>query len=111
MSVHTDLDLFRRVIRRPVITEKSSRMMEPPPGKQQTVARKYTFEVDARANKTLIRQAIEAIYQVKVRKINTMTVHGKPRQFGRRVSGRTSSWKKAIVTLQPGHEINLYEGA
>ncbi len=104
MTGSTDADLFRRVILRPVVTEKSSRMMEQEP-------RKYTFEVDARATKTTIRKAIEGIYEVKVKKVNTITVHGKRRQFGRRVSGHTSSWKKAIVTLQPGYEINLYEGA
>ncbi|MFQ6130851.1 MAG: 50S ribosomal protein L23 [Armatimonadota bacterium] len=104
MRSPAELDKHRQVIIRPVVSEKSTRLMEQEP-------KKYTFEVHRDANKTMIRQAIEAIYEVKVKKINTLNVRGKRRDFGRRyATGYTASWKKAIVTLQPGHELNIFEG-
>lgn len=90
----------RDVIIRPLITEKSNDLM---------AEGKYTFEVDRRANKTQIRQAVEALFNVKVRKVNTMRVPGKLRRRGRFV-GRTPERKKAIVTVAPGHEIKIFEG-
>lgn len=79
----------RDIIYRPVITERTSEMMG---------ENKYTFEVDKRANKTEIRQAIEQIFKVKVVKVNTMIVPAKPKTYGRH-SGYTSEWKKAFVQL------------
>lgn len=87
------------IIIRPVVTEKSSAMME---------QRKYVFQVRRDANKTDIRRAVEQKFRVKVAKVNTLTVPGKTRRMGRFV-GRTPSWKKAVVTLAPGHSINIFE--
>ncbi len=79
----------RDIIKRPVITERTSELMS---------NLKYVFEVDKRANKTEIGQAIEHIFKVKVTNVNTMRMPGKPKTYGR-YSGYTSEWKKAIVTL------------
>lgn len=67
---------------------------------------KYIFEVDIRANKAEIKKAVEDIYKVKVKKINTMIVPGKWRRV-RFKPGKTPDWKKAIVTLQEGHKIDV----
>jgi len=74
------------VIKRPVVTEKTTGAME---------ANQYTFEVDLRATKTQIKQAIEQIFNVKVVKVNTSRVPGKVRRRGR-TEGRTPEWKKAV---------------
>jgi large subunit ribosomal protein L23 len=79
----------RDIIKRPVITERTSEMM---------TTKKYVFEVDIRSNKTEIKQAIEQIFKVKVTGVNTMRMPGKPKNYGR-YSGYTSEWKKAIVQL------------
>ncbi|SFU68732.1 50S ribosomal protein L23 [Alicyclobacillus macrosporangiidus] len=79
----------RDLIKRPIITERSTELME---------ERKYVFEVDRRANKTEIRQAIEKLFGVKVEQVNTMRVPGKQKRVGRFV-GRTPERKKAIVKL------------
>ncbi|WP_217597945.1 50S ribosomal protein L23 [Cohnella sp. GbtcB17] len=81
----------RDIIKRPVITERTSEFID---------QLKYVFEVDLRTNKTEIKQAIEAIFKVKVVSVNTMRVPPKPRRYGRH-SGYTSEWKKAIVQLSP----------
>lgn len=91
------------VIKRPVITEKLSRLQEE--------ANKYTFEVALKATKPEIKRAIEATYpEVKVAKVNTMIMPSKPKGRYTRSgyqSGRTNTWKKAIVTLKEG-EIDLF---
>ena len=79
----------RDLIKRPVITERTSDLMS---------NLTYVFEVDKRANKTEIKQAIEQIFKVKVTNVNTMIVPAKPKRYGR-YSGYTSEWKKAFVTL------------
>jgi large subunit ribosomal protein L23 len=79
----------RDIIRRPIITESTSELM---------ANLTYVFEVDKRANKIEIRDAIQAIFKVKVTKVNTMIVPAKPKRYGRH-SGYTSEWKKAIVFL------------
>jgi large subunit ribosomal protein L23 len=84
----------RDLIKRPVITEESTELME---------QGKYVFEVDKRANKTEIRQAVEKLFGVKVAKVNTIRVPSKQKRVGRFV-GRTSERKKAIVTLRPDSE-------
>lgn len=88
------------VLKRPIVTEASTDAME---------LNKYTFEVDARANKVQIRRAVEEIFKVRVTKVNTMWVPGKTKRRGLSV-GRTSERKKAIVTLAPGDTIELFEG-
>lgn len=79
----------RDIIKRPVITERTANMMS---------ELKYVFEVDIRSNKTEIKKAIEAIFNVKVANVNTLRVPAKPKRYGR-YSGYTSEWKKAFVTL------------
>lgn len=91
------------VIVRPVITEKSTDLAS---------ANKYIFEVDIRANKPQIKQAIETAFEVTVVEVNTMVMKGKPRgnrRFGRKVT-YGSDWKKAIVTLAADDKIELFEG-
>lgn len=91
----------RDVIKRPVLTERTT---------DQMADKKYTFEVDLRANKSEVRRAVEEIFDVKVVKVNTLTVKGKPKRYGR-YSGHTSKWKKAIVTLTPeSKELDFYAG-
>jgi large subunit ribosomal protein L23 len=89
------------VIKRPVITEKLSRVK----GENNM----YAFEVDPRANKLEIKQAIETIFKVKVIKLNTVTMPGKNRRFGARVTEK-QPWKKAIAKLKKGDRIEIYEG-
>lgn len=89
------------IIIRPIVTEKSSSLME---------SNKYTFEVHRSANKIQVRQAVEQIFKVKVLKVNTMNVPGKKKRMGAFV-GKTRSWKKAIVSLPEGQRIEFFEGA
>jgi large subunit ribosomal protein L23 len=90
----------RDIIKRPIITERTSELM---------AMKKYVFEVDMRANKTEIKQAIEQIFKVKVVNVNTMRVPAKPKRYGR-YSGYTSEWKKAIVSLSPdSKELEFFE--
>ena len=77
------------VIKRPVITEKSMNAME---------ENKYTFEVDTRANKTLVKQAVEAALDVKVKDVNIVNVRPKFKRMGK-YAGYTKKRRKAIVTL------------
>ena len=70
---------------------------------------KYTFEVSLDANKPLIKEAVEKAFKVKVTSVNVICVPGKMRRAGRR-RGMTPEWKKAVVTLEPGQKIELFEG-
>lgn len=89
------------VILNPIITEQTIDM---------NAEKKYAFKVAPEANKTEVRQAIEAIFGVEVAKVNVMNVDGKKKRMGRTV-GRTSSYKKAIVTLAAGSkEIEIFQG-
>ncbi|WP_460040343.1 50S ribosomal protein L23 [Thermaerobacter litoralis] len=83
------------IILRPVITEKSM---------QQLADNKYTFLVHPKANKTMIKRAVEQIFKVRVEKVNTVRVRGKLRRVGR-FAGYQPDAKKAIVTLAEGHRI------
>ena len=67
--------------------------------------RKYLFEVDTGATKIDIKSAVEQIYNVKVSEVNIMVVPGKKKRV-RQELGRTSDWKKAVVTLREGHKID-----
>lgn len=82
----------RDIIRRPVVTEASTDMME---------QGKYVFEVDVRANKVEVKKAIESIFGVKVASVNTLRTPGKMKRYGRH-TGRTPERKKAVVTLAEG---------
>jgi large subunit ribosomal protein L23 len=88
------------VLRRPVITEKNTFLQEHD---------KYVFEVAKEANKYQIKQAVEKAFEVKVARVNIITVPGKTRRVGRR-QVQTSSWKKAIITLEAGQKIGFFEG-
>ncbi len=92
----------RTVLVRPLMTEKSMRLKD----ELNTV----TFEVARDANKVEIRQAVEKVFSVKVASVRTQSRGGKWKRMGR-FKGRRPSWKKAVVTLQPGHKIELVEGA
>ncbi len=96
------LNYYRQIIRRPVVTEKSMRDSER--------LRTYTFEVDPSANKVEIRRAVEALFGVTVTNVNTMRVSGKARRRSyRHRTGRTAERKKALVTLAPGDSIDVVE--
>jgi large subunit ribosomal protein L23 len=88
------------ILRRPVITEKSTMLRE---------QNQYTFEVPIDATKPMIRQAVETLFKVEVAAVNVSRVHGKMRRVGRS-RGRTRSWKKAVVTLKPGYRIDVFGG-
>lgn len=88
----------REVIIRPVITEHSYDKMS------ENV---YTFEVAKSSNKIEIAQAVEAIFKVKVVKVNTLNVKSKPKRV-RMAAGKTRTWKKAMVTLAEGDTIELF---
>ncbi|APZ50098.1 50S ribosomal protein L23 [Jeotgalibaca sp. PTS2502] len=88
------------VILRPVITEASMLAMD---------EKKYTFEVDVRANKTLVKQAIEKVFDVEVKNVNIMNVRGKLKRMGR-YQGYTKKRRKAIVTLtEASKTIELFD--
>ena len=89
---------YRDIIKAPIITEKTTDLMQ----NKNT----YTFSVDVNANKTQIKQAIEAIFNVKVASVNTVTVHPRKKRVGR-YTGMTNKVKKAIVKLKEGSSIEL----
>ena len=90
------------IVKRPVITEQSM---------ENVADKKYVFEVDINANKTEIKAAIEAIFEVKVAKINTIRMQGKVKRTGAYPAGRRAAYKKAIVTLTADSKtIELFEG-
>jgi large subunit ribosomal protein L23 len=91
----------RHVIHSPVISEKSYALI---------ADNKYTFRVHPDAHKTQIRAAVEEIFGVAVIEVHTMTMRSKPKRRGY-TTGRTRSWKKAVVQLAPGDRIELFEGA
>lgn len=93
------------VIKRPLITEKNTVLME---------IGQYSFEVASEANKFQIREAVEALFNVRVTAVNTLNVKAKVKsrtasRRGGRIVGHSPSWKKAIVTLAPGDRIDIFE--
>ena len=89
------------IIKRPLDTEKLDRMRDR--------ENKFAFEIDMKANKTEVKQAIEQLFKVKVLDVKTAIVRGKFRRLGR-TQGQRPNWKKAIVTLKEGDAIQLFEG-
>jgi len=87
------------VIIRPLITEQSTHLAN--------TKGAYSFEVHLQANKAQIRRSVEKIYEVKVRNVRTANRKGKYRRRGRNF-GRTASWKKAVVYLEPDYHIDLF---
>ena len=88
------------VLLRPIITEKTTVL---------TGLDKYVFEVDIRANKNQVKEAIQTAFSVRVAEVNTLIMKGKPKRFGRTVTKRPV-WMKAIVTLVHGDKLDLFEG-
>ncbi|MCP4715584.1 MAG: 50S ribosomal protein L23 [Deltaproteobacteria bacterium] len=93
-------DIYR-VLRRPIVTEKSTI--------QRDESNKVTFEVDRRANKIEIKQAVQQLFNVKVSDVHLMNCNGKKKRVGRYM-GKTADWKKAVVTLNEGEEIEFFDG-
>jgi len=89
-----------QIIIRPVVSEKSYVL---------SAANKYTFRVHPDAHKTQIRQAVEALFNVKVLEVRTMSVKSKPKRRGLS-RGRTRTWKKAVVQVRPGDTIPIFQG-
>ena len=90
------------IIRRPVITEQSM---------ENIADKKYVFEVDINANKTEIKAAVEAVFGVKVAKVNTVRMQGKVKRTGAYPAGPRAAYKKAVVTLTANSKtIEFFEG-
>ncbi|MBI4337281.1 MAG: 50S ribosomal protein L23 [Chloroflexi bacterium] len=96
----TDLQDLTKVLVRPLVTEKSTRLQE---------TGSYTFEVALHTNKGIVKQAVERVFNVDVINVNVLMVRGRRRRFGPRWV-RSPDWKKAIVTLKPGQKITIFEG-
>ncbi|MGB9498763.1 MAG: 50S ribosomal protein L23 [Dissulfuribacterales bacterium] len=90
-----------QLIKAPIDTEKTNL--------QKELLNQVSFEVVPNANRVEIKKAVEHIFDVKVKSVKTMNVKGKIKQRGR-IIGKRKDWKKALVTLMPGHRINFFEG-
>jgi large subunit ribosomal protein L23 len=88
------------VIKRPIISEKSTALAE--------LGNRYAFEVAVSSNKQEIRDAVQNLFKVNVREVRTMVMHGKVKRAGRFTTKR-SNWKKAIVTLNEGQKIDFFQ--
>jgi large subunit ribosomal protein L23 len=102
------------IIRRPLLTEKSSRLRETGGAADRhaegdTYAQQVVFEVARDANKIEIRGAVQSLFKVTVTSVRTLVVRGKQKRVGR-FAGRRPAWKKAFVTLKPGDNIEFFEG-
>lgn len=92
-----------QVIKYPVVTEKTRYLAE--------AHNQYTFEVDRRANKAMVKRAVETVYGVRVTGVNISVMPAKARRrWGRRRVVRRPVWKKAVVTLAEGDKIAVFEG-
>ncbi|MEE9402488.1 MAG: 50S ribosomal protein L23 [Desulfobacteria bacterium] len=91
-----------QIIKGPLITEKGTI--------QKEANNQLTFEVDRKANRVEIRHAVEKVFNVRVEKVRTMQIKGKVKRVGRTL-GKRRDWKKAIVTLAKGENIEFFEGA
>jgi large subunit ribosomal protein L23 len=87
------------VVIKPIVTEQGMHFAN--------TRNAYTFEVNKKANKVQIRDAVEKLYSVKVKDVRTANVKGKPRRRGRNI-GYTKSWKKAVVVLDSEYHIDLF---
>ena len=90
-----------QIIKAPIDTEKTNL--------QKELFNQVSFTVDPNANRVEIKRAVEDIFDVKVKSVNTINVKGKVKQRGR-ITGKRKDWKKAHVTLMPGHRINFFDG-
>lgn len=94
------LELHQEIIEKPLISEKGTTLGQ---------LNQYVFKVSNKANRTEIRDAIEVLFKVKVEKVRTLIIHGKPKG-ARQKSGHRPNWKKAYVTLASGNKIELFQG-
>lgn len=90
-----------QVIKAPIDTEKSNL--------QKELLNQVSFSVAPGANRVEIKRAVEEIFDVKVKSVKTINVKGKVKQRGR-IVGKRKDWKKAHVSLMPGHRINFFDG-
>ena len=90
------------VLRRPLVTEKS--------GLQAEQNQQYSFEVDRRANKMQVKDAVETAFNVTVMEVNIINIPPKKGRYGRLIVTKKPGYKKAIVTLAPGNTIQFFEG-
>jgi large subunit ribosomal protein L23 len=90
------------IVRRPIVTEKSSLMKD--------TGNQYVFEVHRDANKIEIKQAVEKLFKVKVVSVRVVNMEGKEKRLGRSM-GKKPDWKKAVVKLSPKDKITIFEGA
>ncbi len=93
------------ILKRPILTEKTNDL-------QERGLNQYGFEVDLQADKGQIKNEVERVYEVKVDQVRTMVVRGKRRsRFTKSgvITGKSSNYKKAIVTLKDGHDIDFYK--
>ncbi|MHB8842886.1 MAG: 50S ribosomal protein L23 [Candidatus Aquicultor sp.] len=88
-------DMFQ-IIKRPLLTEKSTRKKEE--------INEVAFEVDRRANRSEVKMAVQTLFKVKVQRVNLMQIEGKKKRVGKKL-GKTADWKKALVKLAPGEAI------
>lgn len=103
------MDIYH-VVRRPLVTEKGTHQAQKSHGATKSRPARggsYAFEVHPEASKTMIRQAVEKIYGVKVRSVRTANRRGKTRRV-RFKTGTTRHWKKAFVVLDAAHHIDLF---
>ncbi len=89
------------IIQRPLITEKAT--------SQKEKDNKISFVVHPKANKIQIKEAVERLLEVKVDRVNVMNIEGKKKRMGR-FEGKRSDWKKAVITLKEGENLELIEG-
>jgi len=92
---------LEEVLKRPLVTEKSSAM--------RAESNNVVFEVARAANKKEIKSAVEKMFETKVVNVSTMIILGKPKRLGSSI-GRRKTWKKAIVTLAEGADIDIFNG-
>ncbi len=92
---------YLQVLKAPLITEKLDGLRET----QDT----YAFEVDRRATKTDVREAVEKLFKVRVLDVRTTIMRGKKKRLGVRI-GQLSNWKRALVKLTPGQKLDIFEG-
>ena len=93
---------IRNIIKKPIVTEKAASLKE--------LGNKYTFAVDKDANKHQIKNAVEVLFKVKVESVHTSNYLGKAKRMGAH-SGYRSDWKKAIVKIKKGQEIQMVDEA
>lgn len=91
------------VVVKPLLTERGTHLKE--------THNKFLFEVARSSNKLEVKRAVEHLFNVKVGEVRTVSMHGKRKRLGSKPAGRRADWKKAIVTLLPGHTIEFFEGA